>query len=185
MSPKGRPEGEYRSAQHEGSSASRVENEALAAELGRLLLPRGLRVATAESCTGGLVAGAITSIAGSSDWFDRGFVTYSNDAKTEVLGVAGALIDAHGAVSEPIAAAMAEGALAHSSADIAVAVTGIAGPGGGTPRKPVGAVCFAWARRGGGTPAVRSEHLPGDRAAVREASVGIALEGLIEAAKAP
>ena len=185
MSRKGRPEGEHRRAQHEARSASHSDNEALAAGLGRILLDRGLRVATAESCTGGLVAGAITAIAGSSDWFERGFVTYSNDAKTELLGVDRALIEAHGAVSEPVAAAMAAGALAHSRAEIAVAVTGIAGPGGGSPRKPVGTVCFAWARRGGGTPGVRSEHLQGDRAAVREASVGIALEGLIEVGKAP
>ena len=153
----------------------------LAVELGRRLLALGLRVATAESCTGGLVAGAITSIAGSSDWFDRGFVTYSNDAKAELLGVPAGLLSAQGAVSEPVAVAMAVGALANSRADIAVAVTGIAGPGGGTPGKPVGTVCFAWARRGGGAPRSRTEHLAGDRAGVREASVRIALDGLIEA----
>ena len=164
----------------EGSPVSH-DNEALAAKLGSVLLAGGLRVATAESCTGGLVAGAITSVAGSSDWFERGFVTYSNEAKTELLGVPRALLDAHGAVSEAVAAAMAAGALAHSHADLAVAVTGIAGPGGGTPGKPVGTVCFAWARRGGGAPSVRTEHLAGDRAAVREASVRIALEGLIGA----
>jgi nicotinamide-nucleotide amidase len=157
-----------------------IDDEALAATLGRLLLAGGLRVVTAESCTGGLLAGAITSIAGSSDWFDRGFVTYSNDAKTELLGVARRLIEDHGAVSEPVAAAMAAGALARSRADLAVAVTGIAGPGGGTPVKPVGTVCFAWVRRGNGPPSVRTEHLAGDRAAVREASVRIALAGLIE-----
>ena len=154
----------------------------LAARLQRRCIELGLRVSTAESCTGGLVAGAITSIAGSSDWFDRGFVTYSNDAKTELLGVDPALIGAHGAVSEPVAAAMAAGALAHSRADLAVAVTGIAGPGGGTPAKPVGTVCFAWVRRNGGQASVRTERLSGDRAAVREASVRIALGGLIEAA---
>ncbi|MHB8494957.1 MAG: CinA family protein [Casimicrobiaceae bacterium] len=156
----------------------------MAAELGRRLLARGLRVATAESCTGGLVAGAITSIAGSSDWFERGFVTYSNDAKAELLDVPPGLLAAHGAVSEPVALAMAIGALENSRADIAVAVTGIAGPGGGTPGKPVGTVCFAWARRGGGAPGTRTEHLAGDRADVREASVRIALDGLIEAAGA-
>ena len=188
MSPKGRRGGGYRRAQHEGRPATRsgrvdrVDLEALAAELGRVLLACGLRAATAESCTGGLVAGAITSVAGSSDWFDRGFVTYSNDAKTELLGVDPALIGAHGAVSEPVAAAMAAGALAHSRADLAVAVTGIAGPGGGTPAKPVGTVCFAWVRRNGGQASVRTERLSGDRAAVREASVRIALGGLIEAA---
>jgi nicotinamide-nucleotide amidase len=163
---------------------SRNDNEALAAKLGSRLLAGGLRVATAESCTGGLVAGAITSVAGSSDWFERGFVTYSNEAKTELLGVPRALLEAHGAVSEAVAAAMAAGALAHSHADLAVAVTGIAGPGGGTPGKPVGTVCFAWARRGQGAPALRSEQLAGNRAAVREASVRIALEGLIDAGTA-
>ena len=110
----------------------------LAAEIGRQLLGRGLRVATAESCTGGLVAGAITAIAGSSDWFERGFVTYSNAAKSEMLGVPAELIDRHGAVSEPVAAAMAEGAVTSSAADCALSVTGVAGPGGGTATKPVG-----------------------------------------------
>ncbi len=163
---------------------NRIDNEVLAVELGHALLARGLRVATAESCTGGLLAGAITSVAGSSDWFDRGFVTYSNDAKTELLGVPRALLETHGAVSEPVAASMAAGALAHSRADLGVAVTGIAGPGGGTPGKPVGMVCFAWARRGDGPPSVHTERLAGDRAAVREASVRIALEGLIDAGTA-
>jgi nicotinamide-nucleotide amidase len=153
--------------------------ERLAADLGRRLVARGWRVATAESCTGGLVAGAITAIAGSSDWFDRGFVTYSNDAKIESLGVPPATIAAHGAVSEATAIAMAQGALAHSVATIAVAVTGIAGPGGGTPGKPVGMVCLAWARRDGGITAA-TRHLAGNRAAVRRASVAIALRGLID-----
>jgi nicotinamide-nucleotide amidase len=155
------------------------EIERLAAELGRRLVARGLRVATAESCTGGLVAGAITAIAGSSDWFDRGFVTYSNDAKIESLGVPLATIAAHGAVSEETAIAMAQGALAHSDATLAVAVTGIAGPGGGTPGKPVGMVCMAWSRRGYDTIAV-TQQLPGNRAEVRQASVAIALRGLID-----
>jgi len=160
----------------------RISNEPierLAADLGRRLIARGWRVATAESCTGGLVAGAITAIAGSSDWFDRGFVTYSNDAKIESLGVPPATIAAHGAVSQPTAIAMAHGALAHSAASIAVAVTGIAGPGGGTPGKPVGMVCVAWSCRGGDTVAV-THQLPGDRAEVRRASVAIALRGLID-----
>ncbi len=165
----------------EGRPVTRTDSEALAAKLGSLLLAGGLHVATAESCTGGLLAGAITSVAGSSDWFDRGFVTYSNEAKIELLGVARALIEGHGAVSEPVAAAMAAGALARSRADLALAITGIAGPGGGTPAKPVGTVCFAWARRGNGPPSVRTEQLAGNRAAVREASVRIALEGLIVA----
>lgn len=152
---------------------------ALAAELGAALQARRWRCATAESCTGGLVAGAITAIAGSSAWFERGFVTYTNEAKTEMLGVPSGLIEDHGAVSEPVARAMAEGALAHSPADLAVAITGVAGPGGGTAAKPVGMVCFAWARRGGGTDAV-TLHVPGDRTAVREAAVAVALRGLLE-----
>jgi nicotinamide-nucleotide amidase len=153
----------------------------LAAQLGARLLARGWRAVTAESCTGGLVAGAITSIAGSSDWFDRGFVTYSNEAKIEMLGVGPSTLAAQGAVSEATATAMAEGALAASAADVSVAVTGIAGPAGGTPQKPVGLVCFAWARRGGPSRAA-TQRLAGDRAAVREASVVIALEGLLEIA---
>jgi nicotinamide-nucleotide amidase len=151
----------------------------LAAELGRQLHARGWRMATAESCTGGLVAGAITAIAGSSDWFERGFVTYSNEAKHEMLGVPAELIDKHGAVSEPVAAAMAAGAVANSAADCALAVTGVAGPGGGTAAKPVGMVCFGWIARGI-QPRTATLHLPGDRAAVRDASVEAALSGLLE-----
>ncbi len=158
--------------------------EHLAAELGRALLARGWRIATAESCTGGLIAGAITDVAGSSEWFERGFVTYSNAAKEEMLGVPRAMLDEHGAVSEPVARAMAEGALARSSADSAVSVTGVAGPGGGTPAKPVGMVCFAWARRGSATSS-RTHHLAGNRADVRAASVAIALQGLLDRAQAP
>ncbi|HET7033223.1 MAG TPA: CinA family protein, partial [Casimicrobiaceae bacterium] len=120
----------------------------LATRLGSLLERRGWRVATAESCTGGLVAGAITDIAGSSVWFERGFVTYSNDAKTEMLGVRGETLAAHGAVSEATAREMVAGTFERSSAEVVVAVTGIAGPSGGTPAKPVGLVCFAWGRRG-------------------------------------
>ena len=138
-------------------------------------------VAAAESCTGGLIAAAITDIAGSSDWFDRGFVTYSNEAKRQMLGVRAETLAAHGAVSEATAREMAMGALARSGASIAVAVTGIAGPAGGTPAKPVGLVCFAWAKRGGAVEA-RTERFPGDRAAVRAATVRRALEGLIERA---
>jgi nicotinamide-nucleotide amidase len=154
----------------------------LAAELGARLAARGWRVATAESCTGGLVAGAITAVAGSSDWFDRGFVTYSNEAKTALLGIDPELLAKHGAVSEVTARAMAEGALRASGADAAVAVTGVAGPGGGSPGKPVGMVCFGWARRGGDARAA-TFHFPGDRAGVREASVRAALEGLRELAE--
>jgi nicotinamide-nucleotide amidase len=151
----------------------------LAAEAGRQLRTRGWRVATAESCTGGLVAGAITAIAGSSEWFERGFVTYSNAAKAEMLGVPAELIDRHGAVSEPVAAAMVAGAVAHSAADCALAVTGVAGPGGGTAAKPVGMVCFGWIARGS-DPRTATLYLPGDRAAVRDASVHAALSGLLE-----
>jgi nicotinamide-nucleotide amidase len=151
----------------------------LAAEVGRQLRTRGWRMATAESCTGGLVAGAITAIAGSSEWFERGFVTYSNEAKAEMLGVPAELIDRHGAVSEPVAAAMAAGAVTNSAADCALAVTGVAGPGGGTAAKPVGMVCFGWIARGR-QPRTTTLHLPGDRAAVRDASVDAALSGLLE-----
>jgi len=151
---------------------------ALAAALGRALVARQRRVATAESCTGGLVAGAVTAIAGSSAWFDRGFVTYTNEAKCELLGVPAALIAREGAVSEAVARAMADGALARSGADVVVAVTGIAGPGGGSAGKPVGTVCFAWGRRGGAVDAV-TRQFGGDRAGVRSQSVAVALEGLI------
>ncbi len=151
----------------------------LAADLGRALSRRGWKVATAESCTGGLVAGAITDIAGSSEWFDRAFVTYSNEAKVELLGVRPETLTAFGAVSEASAREMVAGALARSRADLAVAVTGIAGPTGGTPQKPVGLVWLAWATRGG--PASAASHrFPGDRAAVRDAAVATALAGLIE-----
>ncbi|MFO1270848.1 MAG: CinA family protein [Rubrivivax sp.] len=139
-------------------------------------------MAAAESCTGGLIAAACTSVAGSSDWFERGFVTYSNEAKTELLGVPVALLAAHGAVSEPVARAMAEGALARAPVQLAVAVTGIAGPGGAVPGKPVGTVWMAW----GGAGRVQTERLQldGDRAAVREATAAAALRRLLEAARA-
>jgi nicotinamide-nucleotide amidase len=154
---------------------------ALAVELGRALLARGRRVTVAESCTGGLVAGAITAVAGSSDWFDVGFVTYSNGAKIALLGVPEPVLAAHGAVSEETARAMAAGALAKSGADLAAAVTGIAGPSGGTPAKPVGTVCFAWAAKGGAVESATC-HFDGDRAAVRAASVNFVLEGLVQRA---
>jgi nicotinamide-nucleotide amidase len=153
--------------------------DVLVARLADALRARGERLATAESCTGGLIAAACTDLAGSSDWFERGLVSYSNEAKTELLGVDAALIRAHGAVSEPVARAMAAGALAHSRADWAVAVTGIAGPGGGSAEKPVGLVWLAWCRRGG-EPQVERHVFPGDRAAVRAATVVRALEGLVE-----
>jgi nicotinamide-nucleotide amidase len=141
---------------------------------------RGLRIATAESCTGGLIAAALTSIAGSSDVVDRGFVTYSNAAKTDLLGVPADLIAAEGAVSESVARRMAEGALARSLADLAVSTTGIAGPGGGSVEKPVGLVWFGIARRGAGV-TTRRHIFPGSREDVRRASVVEALSLLREA----
>lgn len=147
------------------------------ADLAATLQHRGWRVATAESCTGGLIAAACTELAGSSAWFERGFVTYSNEAKTELLGVEPALIAAHGAVSEAVALAMARGALARSRADLAVAVTGIAGPTGGSAAKPVGTVWFAWATPGAAHAECRV--WPGERAAVRSATVAHALAGLL------
>lgn len=141
---------------------------------------RGLRLATAESCTGGLVAAALTAIAGSSDVVERGFVTYSNEAKTELLGVPAELIATMGAVSEPVAKRMAEGALVHSNAQIAASVTGIAGPGGGSADKPVGLVWFGLARAGRETRTLRCV-FPGDRTAVRRASVVQVFEMIREA----
>lgn len=140
------------------------------------LLNRGWMMATAESCTGGMIAAACTDLAGSSAWFERGFVSYSNAAKTELLGVDPCLIDRHGAVSEAVARAMAQGALQHSRAQVAVAVTGVAGPTGGSTDKPVGTVWFGWATPAG----LHSEvqRFPGDRAAVRAATVRHALARL-------
>jgi nicotinamide-nucleotide amidase len=151
---------------------------ALVDALARELKARGLMMATAESCTGGLIAGACTDVPGSSDWFERGFVTYSNAAKRELLGVSAGLIEQHGAVSEPVARAMAAGAVAHSPARLAVAVTGVAGPTGGSAEKPVGTVWFGWATPEG----VFTEHqrFDGDRAAVRHATVRHALAGLLK-----
>lgn len=149
---------------------------------------RGWRLATAESCTGGLVAALCTSVAGSSDWFERGFVTYSNAAKSEAVGVDPALVEAHGAVSEPVALAMARGALAHSHADVALAVTGIAGPGGATPNKPVGLVwlALAWRDTAGQVQTAAEQHVwPGDRTAVRSATVQWGLERLLALVTAP
>jgi len=135
----------------------------------------GLRIVTAESCTGGLIAACLTEIPGSSDVVERGFVTYSNEAKTDLLGVSAATLQEHGAVSSHTAKAMAAGALVHSRADVAVAVTGVAGPGGGTAAKPVGLVYIAGQRRD--RPAEIERHLfPGDRTAVRMASVATALD---------
>ena len=154
--------------------------DAEVAALADRLRRRGWRLATAESCTGGLIAAACTAVAGSSDWFERGFVTYSNAAKTELRGVDAALIEAHGAVSEAVALAMAQGALRRAPVQLAVAVTGIAGPGGAVPGKPVGSVWLAW----GTAQQVQAVllQLPGDRAAVRLATVQQALLKLLEAA---
>ncbi len=150
----------------------------LAKQVGEALKAHGMMLATAESCTGGGIAQALTDISGSSAWFERGFVTYANAAKVEMLGVRQATLDAHGAVSEATVREMAAGALEHSHADIALAVSGIAGPTGGTPEKPVGTVWFGWALRDGEVYA-RLYHLEGDRAAVRDQSVRIALEGVL------
>jgi nicotinamide-nucleotide amidase len=152
--------------------------EALAARLAAALRARGAMLATAESCTGGLVAAACTSLAGSSDWFERGVVTYSNGAKSDLLGVAAELIANHGAVSAEVARAMAAGVLVGSPAAFAVAVTGIAGPGGGTPDKPVGTVWIATAARGLAAEATLLQ-AGGDRAAIRSRSVVRALELLL------
>ena len=161
------------------------EQQALVEALAEALRARDLRMASAESCTGGLIAAACTSVAGSSRWFERGFVTYSNAAKTELLGVPAALIANHGAVSEAVARAMAEGALRHSRADLSVAVTGIAGPDGAVEGKPVGTVWVAVSQRDGQgdatAPATRATllQLNGDRAAVRHQTVTRALEALL------
>jgi nicotinamide-nucleotide amidase len=152
--------------------------EALAAEVGDRLRERGERLATAESCTGGWVAQCATAIAGSSDWFERGFVTYSNEAKTEMLGVAPDTLARHGAVSPATALEMAAGALRHSHAQWALAITGIAGPSGGSAEKPVGTVCFAWAGPDGLADG-ETRHFPGDRASVRCAAAEHALRGLL------
>lgn len=150
----------------------------LARTVGERLKAAGQILVTAESCTGGWVAQAVTSIAGSSDWFERGYVTYSNAAKEELLGVKQATLKKHGAVSEETAREMAQGALARSKGTVALAVTGVAGPGGGTAEKPVGMVCFAWADKRGTR--VETKNFSGDRDAVRRQSVIRALEGVIE-----
>lgn len=152
--------------------------QALTRLLAARLLANGQMMAAAESCTGGMIAAACTDLAGSSAWFERGFVTYSNASKTELLGVPAALIAEHGAVSEPVVRAMAQGALQHSQAQVSVAVTGVAGPGGGSVDKPVGNVWFGWA-----TPAgvlTQLCHFEGDRHQVRQASVQHALQRLVD-----
>lgn len=150
----------------------------LAVRVGNALRDTRLMLTTAESCTGGMVATAITDISGSSGWFERGFVTYSNQAKTEMIGVPAELIDKHGAVSEPVARAMAEGALRNSRAQVSLAITGIAGPGGGTETKPVGMVSFAWSNRL--NTSVETHVFKGDREQIRVQAAAHALRGLLE-----
>jgi nicotinamide-nucleotide amidase len=152
---------------------------ALAALAGAKLKAQGRMLATAESCTGGWVAQAVTAIAGSSDWFDRGFVTYSDAAKREMLGVSAGTLATHGAVSEQTAREMAAGALAHSRAQVALAITGIAGPSGGSPEKPVGTVCFAWSLNDA-APMAQTRRFEGDRESVRRQSVMFALQTLLQ-----
>lgn len=157
--------------------------EALAARVGERLLARREMLATAESCTGGWVAQCLTAIAGSSAWFERGFVTYSNAAKVDMLGVSEAVLEKHGAVSEATARAMAQGAISHSRAQWSLAITGIAGPTGGSAEKPVGLVCFAWSHSssgGGGGCIAQSTRFDGDRDSIRRQAVAFALNGLLE-----
>ena len=156
----------------------------LSIQVGEALKARGLMISTAESCTGGWIAQALTAIAGSSTYVDRGFVTYTNEAKQEMLGVPATTIESHGAVSEDTVRAMASGALAHSRAQVAVSVSGVAGPGGGTPVNPVGTVCFGWAVRPVRQPAavqVQSARMlfEGDRESVRRQSVQYSLQGVL------
>ncbi len=157
-----------------------LDTSALEANLTQIsleLVKQRRMLATAESCTGGMIAAACTDLAGASDWFERGFVTYSNAAKSDMLGVPPALIDQEGAVSEAVARAMADGALTHSRAHVSLAVTGVAGPTGGSEAKPVGTVWFAWCV--GGQTHSEMQHFAGDRAAIRAATVRYALQRLL------
>jgi len=156
-----------------------AELYALAGKVGDALKARKLMLATAESCTGGWVGQAVTMVPGSSHWFDRGFVTYTNDAKREMLGVHAATLKKFGAVSERTVREMVKGALSHSKAHVALAVSGIAGPDGGSPGKPVGTVCLAWGKKKGPPPRSAVHHYAGDRDAVRRQSVIDALEGVL------
>ena len=161
---------------------ARVSDEELhqlATELGDRLRARGWMLATAESCTGGWVGQLVTAIPGSSTWYERGFITYANAAKVEMLGVPAETLDTYGAVSEDTASAMAAGALKHSHAQAALAISGIAGPGGGTREKPVGLVCYGWALTDG-TTMTSTCRLDGDREEIRSRAVAAALRGLIE-----
>lgn len=156
-----------------------MDLDLLARQVGMQLQKHALSLVTAESCTGGWVAKTVTDIAGSSAWFERGFITYANVAKQEMLGVRAATLALHGAVSEATVLEMAEGALAHSHAQISLAVSGIAGPGGGTLEKPVGLVWFAWSRAA--QPSITaSEHFIGDRETIRRQTVARALRGVLE-----
>ncbi len=154
------------------------ELEDLSVRVGTALLERKLMLACAESCTGGWVSEVITATGGSSQWFERGFVTYSNAAKQEMLGVRADTLREHGAVSEPVVVEMAAGALRRSHTQAALAISGVAGPTGGSPGKPVGTICFAWVLRGG-TPTTETMRFSGDREAVRKQSVVHALQGLL------
>lgn len=145
--------------------------------LAEILLSRNWTVSLAESCTGGLVSATLTELAGSSEWFERGYITYSNEAKTECLEVPARLIESHGAVSEPVAKAMAEGARINSGSNVAISVTGIAGPSGGTTEKPVGTVCFGWATEN--QTLTKTMHFDGERQAVRQQATEFALTELI------
>jgi nicotinamide-nucleotide amidase len=156
-----------------------MEPSHLSQQLGEALLDKGWMLACAESCTGGGIAATITEVAGSSQWFDRGFVTYSNQAKQDMLGVAQATLGNHGAVSEQTVREMVTGALSRSGAQVSVAVSGIAGPGGGSDEKPVGTVCLAWQVEGH-EPIVCTENFSGDRASIREQTVVSALQGLLD-----
>ena len=145
--------------------------------LAEILLSRNWTVSLAESCTGGLVSATLTELAGSSEWFERGYITYSNEAKTECLEVPARLIESHGAVSEPVAKAMAEGARINSGSNVAISITGIAGPSGGTAEKPVGTVCFGWATEN--QTLTKTMHFDGERQAVRQQATEFALTELI------
>ncbi|MFZ4063126.1 MAG: CinA family protein [Polynucleobacter sp.] len=158
-------------------------SEDLAKDLASILISRGWTIALAESCTGGLVCATLTDLAGSSDWFERGYITYSNVAKTECLGVPVEMIESFGAVSKQVAKAMAEGVQAHAGVNIGVSITGIAGPTGGSPEKPVGTVCFGWAINDQintiSSATTKTMHFVGDRQAVREQSCCYVLSELI------
>ena len=153
--------------------------EALSTKIGNLLKSKGLTLATAESCTGGWVSKVITDISGSSHWFERGFVTYTNTSKQEMLGVDTKILEQYGAVSEQVAQQMAEGAIKHSHADVSLAISGIAGPHGDTPEKPLGMVCLAWSGKAFATFS-RVDYFKGDREQVRYQAVTAALQGILE-----